>query len=323
MARSKVLSAFLAGMITETDTKDILLFRGHRRRKVKVLLRGGLGNQLFQIQLGLELTSLGREVLFDDTFLRPGWHHKSRPLRSTNYAKTFGLPVTSSSPISTWILKRLFLGIAYYLATKLRSGKIAFGPLLSSHNAVNVAEANGKFLVDVPGMSNPLDPKALEAVRRLLLQKLADSPLESQKSFIGVHVRRGDYVDLEEIYGRICIHYFQKSLKVCKSLTRTESISKVVLFTDSPEMVDSKALMKDSDHKLYFASELKLEVLDEFRQLVGAAAIIGSNSSFSWWAAALSSAVVIMPTPFEGPNLMLPQYVMNANWERVSKCKQC
>ena len=298
------------------------MFSYQRRREVRVFLRGGLGNQLFQIQLGLAIASCGISPVFDDTFLRNLHGQPVNSSRGTNYARALGLPTAPETHWALWIFKRVLLSASYFAASRMKSGTIRGGPLLSSHHAVTGEDAATRKWVDAPGLRNPLDPPALHAIKELL-ERLFEGDARSEQISVGMHVRLGDYLDMEHIYGKICYHFFQEALELANSAFDPDTKRNVIVFSDSPLLFELNSLSLGSNIALEFAHDLELDIFNEFRLLSSARVIICSNSSFSWWAAALSSAEVFVPEPFEGPSFALPQYVLSQNWRKVHKCKQC
>lgn len=287
-----------------------------------VFLRGGLGNQLFQIQAGLGLIQSGKRVAFSDIFL------KSRPVRGTylreNYAQRLGLNQHRLSWLASLLL-RLTLSLIYLESRFLRKPIKFFRILLSSHNVVDLKTLAAFKFLDIPGLPNSHQEPTIQQIRSLLESK-RHRRVEGQlpDSFIAVHIRLGDYTQLAGTYGRACYHYFREAIRLAQQHLRGGQPRTVVLFSDSPELIDIDLLEGNESQEIIVASNLRLGVLEELYALSEGDAIVCSNSSFSWWAAALSEAkLVYIPVPFEGPNLELPVYFQPSHWHEVEKCLVC
>ena len=104
------------------------------------------------------------------------------------------------------------------------------------------------------------------------LQKLLKSD-----SFITIHIRRGDYINKTDYHGLVDVQFFNKAREVALSSTPG---MKFVCFSDSIEIAKNMIPWAD-----YFISSVEIESPAETLMLMKSTeGIIGSNSSFSWWA---------------------------------------
>ena len=126
---------------------------------------------------------------------------------------------------------------------------------------------------------------------------------------LGIHVRRGDYIGLENHHGITDSEYFKQSIVLASKLS---TFSKIAVFSD--DISAAKDTFPDAD---YYISETEIPSPAENLVLMSeCVALIGSNSSFSWWAAFTSDReekVRIFPRPwFTGENLdtrdLLPKH---------------
>jgi hypothetical protein len=98
---------------------------------------------------------------------------------------------------------------------------------------------------------------------------------------IAVHVRRGDYVGLENYHGLMQNEYYEQALEIA---IKNYPKSKVALFSDDIEV--AKKIVNRAD---YFIDKNELPSPAETMLLMSnAKSIIGANSSFSLWAGYLS-----------------------------------
>lgn len=111
---------------------------------------------------------------------------------------------------------------------------------------------------------------------------------------LGIHIRRGDYIGLENHHGIATTDYFNQGVLLSSNLV---SFSKIAVFSD--DILAAKQAFPDAD---YYVSENEVPSPAENLVLMSQFdALIGSNSSFSWWAGFLSDGpekVRIFPRPW-------------------------
>lgn len=120
--------------------------------------------------------------------------------------------------------------------------------------------------------------------------------IASQKS-LGVHVRRGDYVNnptTKAFHGPLDIDYYKKSLDAAYSLGHFD---KVFVFSDDPDWVMGQTLFDDDE---VIAPAAGPSITDLWLMSACSSFII-ANTTFSWWAAWLAKSPdkkVIYPEPW-------------------------
>jgi hypothetical protein len=137
----------------------------------------------------------------------------------------------------------------------------------------------------------------------------------SSGMYTGVHIRLGDYRNLEHIYGT----YSSRYLRSCVSLLEENSrLGKLVVFSD--ERGRAMEILGDAgmDPEI-FETLPTLTALEELLLLSKCTNIVGSNSTFSWWAAFLNTkehSRIFFPRPFyvstgipEPKSLLLPDWL--------------
>jgi hypothetical protein len=139
--------------------------------------------------------------------------------------------------------------------------------------------------------------------------------LQSEQ-WIAVHVRRGDYVGLQNLYGLCGPRYFRSAFD---AIPDKENYSRVVVFSDDLEA--ARELLKDAFGIPVFFIEPPTESGAEESLLLMslASAHIISNSSFSLWAALLSKGTkaVFYPDPWH-KGMETPSDLIPPNWKPVS-----
>jgi hypothetical protein len=132
-----------------------------------------------------------------------------------------------------------------------------------------------------------------------------------------VHVRRGDYTQFSELYGLLDPGYYVRAVHAVREHGEHEDSPIWFLSDDIPAV--------RLEFEAVFASESVRWVqppsgtpAEESMFLLGAgAALITGNSTFSWWAGALSKhQQVVAPKPWTKslgePNVLIPD-----SWKRI------
>lgn len=98
---------------------------------------------------------------------------------------------------------------------------------------------------------------------------------EVDKKYLGVHVRRGDYVNLKDVYCDLySIGYYDFIDDIKKDY------DEILIFSDDKEFIKSKFPQ--------YSIMDGYQDYEEFRLLCNCDDIVMANSSFSWWAAYLN-----------------------------------
>ncbi len=155
-------------------------------------------------------------------------------------------------------------------------------------------------------------------IRGLLLTKYIESEdyirikeIIRDREYIVIHVRRGDYIGKEDFHGLTTAKYYQQALKLCKRSEQTL----IVCFSDSIDI--AKGIVPDCDY--YFGSK---EINDPAAILMimsQSKALIGSNSTLSWWAAFLMdvSAVKIFPNKWFAKTDINTDDLLPGTWMQI------
>ena len=124
-----------------------------------------------------------------------------------------------------------------------------------------------------------------------------------------VHIRRGDYLGREDFHGLASEDYFLRAIRMIKASNPSATF---ILFSDSPSL--TKDLLTDVNYISEVTdSHSPAETLVLMSQCKG---IIGSNSSFSWWAAYImeSEAIRIFPRPWFVNRSLDTRDLLPPNW---------
>lgn len=280
-----------------------------------IFLRGGLGNQLFQISMGIEIEKqLNERVRFSDVLLRRSL--LSRDLRWKNYSLELGMDSARTSTFGGFFL-RLLLGFFNIAASK--SGKlVTMGTLLNPVEAIDLQQVHGKSYVDAPGLEMT-SPEMLEDIRSRIVSA-RDRPIEPLKKFGSLHIRLGDYRALHKIYGSLSLEYVAKACHLLRQSLSNDEIERIVIFSDEPDQAENIVSQYLSPEQFSLSSAYCNSDFQEFVMMTQSSILFITNSSFSWWAAAVAgnTSRIFTPWPLLGPPLRLPQSFVPGHWQRLS-----
>ena len=307
---------------------------------MKIILSGGLGNQLFQLAAAYSLSN-GSEVILENKL----GSTTSNPNIELELEK-FILPDKVHIPTCRdiyWLEKKLsnyfFLTSSQSLVETFVSKRV----LSIAKKLMSLLFQNGKEVqicqgVGYDGGLTPTDSvlfgyfqtykwledsDTLEMFQGLRLKESPDWLIElEQKAAIDfpliLHMRRGDYVK-ENTFGIPSKDYYEGAVR---SLWKTERFNKIWIFSDEPTAV--REILPDW---ILANSRIIVDGLDSPASTIQAMRLgkgyVLSNSTFGWWGAKLSynqDATVIVPKPWfkikEEPRLLIPkQWVRQSGWD--------
>ena len=118
---------------------------------------------------------------------------------------------------------------------------------------------------------------------------------------VAVHVRRGDYLKLKDIYGNICTEeYYKDALEEMKQMIDNPTF---FFFSDDIEWV--KNTFGTSEEYIYADGSNRWEDYHDMQLMSECKHMIMANSSFSWWAAFLNQN--------EGKKIICPNQWINSS----------
>jgi hypothetical protein len=265
-----------------------------KSNSIVVRLEGGLGNQLFGWAAGFQLARrLNLKLELDASLLI------QRKLGLDSFNLSRDINILTNSP-------------------KKRKDPIRSLPLFREKNFrfdTRICEIDEPVVISGYFQSWRYFVESESEIRRLITLRDESTQLKSLRerlSFqevLGIHVRRGDYIGLENHHGITHSEYFRQSIVLADKLT---SFSKIAVFSD--DISAAKETIPDAD---YYISDKEISSPAENLILMSeCVALIGSNSSFSWWAGFVSDGVEkvrIFPRPwFTGEDLdtrdLLPKH---------------
>jgi hypothetical protein len=278
-------------------------------RPVTILLRGGIGNQLFQICAGETLRAeKGRAVAYSDILLSRGFFWTPNSQRE-NFSQLLGLPQEQISGARALFL-RLIAALLGLVSARMNR-ELRAGCFLTSQSVVSIISAERTRYLDAPGFDAITEHEVVR-VRRLV------SPLVTHKNlplFAAVHIRLGDYRKFSEIYGVPSKAYLSTAFERIEQEIEAGLLESVFLFSDEPAEASEYVPKDFPRERIVYARDLCESDVEEFTLMTQASEIWISNSTFSWWAARISKArSVHYPKKFMGPKLNLAHYQFPAGW---------
>lgn len=245
--------------------------RAERRRRVEVLMRGGLGNQLFCYAAGLQLAL--RSGLPLHLITR---NYSASPLEKRSFELMEILPESVSFGHDSAVRK---IWVESGFEYDPRFGTLSGAVLL-----------DGYF--QSPKYFHPIASTFAEQLRISLRRISGERP----ENFLGVHLRRGDYLNPEvrKIHGVVPLDYFSRGV-----LKLRQKLGNLPVLVFSDDAAAATALASEIDDAEVFDTMGLRTSIETLGVLSQSAGFCISNSTFSWWAAFISgNRPVIVPRPW-------------------------
>ena len=280
--------------------------------------QGGLGNQLFQLGLAVELK------LFNSTPVRiDNWRHdlkNARPIEAPY--ELFEIPTFKSN--HKLMCKHGLIG------KTLRYSRYRLDPRVKRESTLSFDETflsvDNKSIYVGYFQSWKYFQRSFLTIKERLTEQLERSEwiinikreLETRGPWYAIHVRRGDYLTKRSrsVHGVLDRNYYDMALRNMSSLLPN---SRPVLFSDDPI---SAMKMLDVAHKNIeiFDPKLNGSNLENLLLMSTAKGIITANSSYSWWAAKLNDnrlRPVIVPISWYAKLILPFDDLIPKNWLKI------
>jgi len=273
-----------------------------KRRPPVVELRGGLGNQLFQVAAAVWL----KERIKSPVFLaridakRVRTKHAQRALVDP---EDFDLDWSKNGFLRNSLSRYWSTGSidlsekAWALPTEVRapSGQFIRGYFQTSE------------------LLPTIEKGILPALRRRFKDRIGNE-------YVGVHIRLNDYLKpkIADFHGVTDPFW---SLEQGLLLREALDIPKIVVFSDSPELASHYCEALQAKDVEFDVSQGAWHVLEK---MTGSTALVMANSSLSWWAGCLISgrdeaAKVIIPKPWLRDDSEFDQKLRLRCWQQKSR----
>jgi hypothetical protein len=239
------------------------------QKSVRVILSGGLGNQLFQFFAALEFCEKFR---FDKFFFSDSFYHSSTEIRSFDLFEVVDANRVKGLSRQNKKFDRLYFKVANRCPNELA---LAFG-YWNGLGPYTLRDVDASLTL-AGYFQDLMYLPSRERVRSLFLPSL-----ERRREAIAVHIRRGDYLSANNgHYGVVSINDALNALR-----TIDDDRIEILIFSDSDLRSELTSAMTHSERsRAKYASDFCKDAVYEFSLMRSCRFIICSNSTFSWWAA--------------------------------------
>ena len=286
-----MISPFLYYIFTASYEKYVVPYKQLKNAEkepfIVIQLSGGMGNQMFQYALYLQLKALGRQVKIDDKTEYMG-RDNARPIR----LNVFGIKYETPTEEEMRVLTDSYMDIISRIRRKVTGRKTAEYREQSPVFDAQVLQKERAYLVGC-WQSEKYFYDSKELVREAfrfreipLSERMAayKNSMENSNS-VSVHIRRGDYLDVDEVYGGICTkEYYRKAMKKmervipnCRFFIFTNDIPWAKEHITGENVTIVEGNNEDTGYiDMYLMTRCKHYIL--------------ANSSFSWWGCYLNAS---------------------------------
>ena len=282
-------------------------------KSLRVQLAGGLGNQLFQLSAGL---------YFSKTYKRPlklmrAEKSDSKHSHDSGLENIPGIEVSSRNRILRSKLGSLIWRVDRKLLNNSKTFQRIRHIYVPSEGKSN--QPNRSKVSELRGYFQELKYAefARESIKEILDNVILDKRqwLEIDDEFISLHVRRGDYLKLTDIYGTLGTNYYSESLSRCAKVIGSK---KVIVFSD--DIAEAEKLLAGLEFDVYDFQFVPAgySPIESIILMSKCSAHILANSTFSWWGAFISdrSRITTFPSPWTKHHESEPDFFPR-NWVRV------
>ena len=310
------------------------------KKKVKtgVLLKGGLGNQLFQIAAGL-YSSKGEPLEVFTNFTQPRqtagqpdalffkWPHEvavnerrsnkfDRKALALNLNQALGNKLFAVNDLVVQFVKAL---TDFIFSLKFRERTYVFSGVGSGFCTIELKPGQNLLNGYFQAHQFPFHPEVFPLMREIRLKQISPAlkrlidKAEIEKPVI-IHLRLGDYKN-ESGIGLLPPKYYEKALRELES---RETSKNIWIFTDEVESVE-KFITPSSMFSVSIIGQNNLNPAETLELMRHGSTYVIANSTFSWWAAFLSyrtGCTTIMPSPWF-QNMPSPVGIKPQDWIEV------
>jgi hypothetical protein len=290
---------------------------------VIIQLSGGLGNQLFQYAYGkARAIEMGVDLKLDLSFYENyDWHEYSlAPFNiKANIASVNEIEeiIKLDQKITNKVLTKIFKRPNHFI----QEGNLLFDPryLRIRRNSFvkgywqseKYFSANKKLI---------LDEFEIKVSPSYLNQRVI-SDISRENSSVSLHIRRGNYVNIEsvnKVHGVVSLDYYYKAIKIIEAKILDP---KFFVFSDDIDWVKSN--FKIDNRVSYIDINDDKHDYEDLRLMSLCKHNIIANSTFSWWGAYLNryiGKIVIAPDRWfvEDTKNVESRDIVPSNWIRLS-----
>jgi hypothetical protein len=253
----------------------------NNKKRISILLMGGLGNQIFQLVKAQQLKELGYEVSIDTSNFKEFEKNKNQLFihrKQVFPISYFGFNETS------FLEKNL-----YSLFTTLGKYHLLPGPLNIVNEINDYSQLESKFLLINKAIGYWQDVELLRKYKDFIISSMKNDEVLANAfnrqlvvpGKTALHVRRGDYLNINE---QLSERFYLDSISYCENNITDFSYE---VFTDDYEFV-SKSKVFATASKIHKSDGSNKSTLKDFSLMLDKENFIIGNSTFSLLAAILS-----------------------------------
>lgn len=267
--------------------------------RIHAKVQGGLGNQLFIWAAGFSLACrIGGSLTIDDTLISKLNRNQRLDNRKFELG-SFNIRRSRRALVSHRTYRQFSeLSFDYDQRFSAIDGSVV---LLGNFQSWRYMEGQESRIREVLSTNARLSPGFT-----LLRLELESTP------WIGVHVRRGDYLRVG-VLNIVERDYYEKAIRLAQEETGAE---RVIVFSDDVGL--AKEVVPGAAR--YIGGEEMHSPVDTLMLMATCNAFVGANSSFSWWAAFLNqdeNAMKIFPEQwFSDSSIDCPDLLVE-DWLRI------
>jgi hypothetical protein len=278
---------------------------------------GGLGNQIFQLAAGIYLHQKhGREVNYPTTLLHPPKYLRAGSTSIRNLM--IGELIRSNERVNLSRLQILFLRL-------FTNSKNRYVVTEKSNTTESLIMCDPKTRIYI-GYFQQL--KYVNSVATDLLERFSSSATfkslipKSLEPRVAIHIRLGDYSSNQRarsFHGLSDISYFVNGAII---LLERLQIKSILIVSDEPKR--AKLLFEEffDQYDVQITCSSGVNEYEDLALLSHSAGLVASNSSFSWWAAWLSSPLgsqVIVPSPWFAELSLAEDNLFDSRWTVIDR----
>ena len=282
---------------------------------------GGLGNQLFTFFAAYNYAlNFSKELIVNTSEISlKTFNHKSN-IRSFEFIKNFKISLPRKKSVLQKFIEALcrrstFLNSIYFNVSGIYcSPKTGYDEILNSNR--NIIVINGyfqsfKYLENLLHRGKFLD--LILTQRSVWFETLSKEILSKQ--VVALHVRRGDYSQVQSSLGILTRDYYKTAITYFQ-----EELPQSELWVFSDDVFLAKTLLGGilKDGTTWIEPPSNADPAESLVLMSYAKGLIIANSTFSWWAAATGNLEkkVVAPIPWF-KNSLEPDLLIPANWHRI------
>lgn len=269
----------------------------NKDHSVEVEIVGGLGNQLFGLAAGLFLSKkLKTKLILNFSLVGVGGTNHGKSLinfsldniETTDASMRRGPSLALLSRLSNKLARHfsIFRKLRKKLTKQYTANELGFED--DFWNLKTSGKIRGYF------QTYRYADEVSDEIKKLLVLKNTTTWFKGmiadieKSSPIAVHMRRGDYLAIENEFGILDVNFYSGIVE--RILDREANSRPIWIFTDSPELIRAEIIGTVLEKSIIIQPPSDSPPNESLLLISRCSKIIMSNSTFSWWAAYLSDS---------------------------------